>query len=77
MRAITAVEEIGIEIDRVILNDTGSNVLSLFQTNLTVMEIPPVETTGPNSYWGWSNPVSVETANGVLNLQTLTIELQL
>jgi hypothetical protein len=51
--------------------------MSLFQPDLTAMGIPPRGSSGPNSYGGWSNPVTIVTANGTVNRESLTVELQL
>jgi hypothetical protein len=76
MRAIPGFGATGGEIDRQLLNDTGSNTMSLFDSDLTPMGIQRVNA-GPNPYGAWSTPVPILTANGIVQRESLTIEIQL
>jgi hypothetical protein len=61
----------GGEIRLGLLNDTGSNTMSLKQSDLNAMHI----TTG--NYQGWTDPVPVTTANGRVTRDSLDLQVQL
>jgi hypothetical protein len=53
------------------MNDTGSGLLHLYDTDLTAMGI------NRNNYTAWGQPVRLWTASGVTQKQTLFVEVQL
>lgn len=76
MRGIPGFGAIGGEIRRQIVNDTGSNMMSLFDSDLIAMGIQRVNS-GPNPYLAWGIPMPILTANGIVNRDSLTIQIQL
>ncbi|KAM5457435.1 hypothetical protein MaudCBS49596_000630 [Microsporum audouinii] len=52
------------------LNDTGSNMLTVFDTDLIALAIPP-------TYGGFSSYVSMSTAGGQVQRQHIVVEVQL
>ncbi|KAM5436677.1 hypothetical protein McanMca71_001793 [Microsporum canis] len=52
------------------LNDTGSNMLTVFDTDLIALAIPP-------TYGGFGSYVSMSTAGGQVQRQHIVVEVQL
>jgi hypothetical protein len=61
----------GTEISSALLNDTGSNLMNILQSDLTAMGIRP------SSYRGYSPHVKITTANGTVRRRTLQLQIQL
>jgi hypothetical protein len=53
-----------------ILNDTGSNAMTVIPSDLTAMQIP-------DDHFSWLPDVTVRTANGRVTRRSLLIEIQL
>lgn len=52
------------------LNDTGSNTLTVFDTDIAALAIPPI-------YPGFGANVPITTASGTVRRQQITVEVQL
>ncbi|EGC47208.1 conserved hypothetical protein [Histoplasma capsulatum var. duboisii H88] len=52
------------------LNDTGSNALTVFDTDLVALAIPP-------TYMGFGGNTQITTAGGSVIRQQITVEIQL
>ncbi|EGD97710.1 hypothetical protein TESG_05111 [Trichophyton tonsurans CBS 112818] len=59
-----------ISIDVTLLNDTGSNTLTVFDTDITALGIPP-------TYMGYGADVLITTAGGTLRRRQISVEIQL
>ncbi|KAL1966567.1 hypothetical protein VTN77DRAFT_3978 [Rasamsonia byssochlamydoides] len=70
MRLIPNLGGTGAAVNVSILNDTGSTIQSVLQTDLAAMGLNP-------QYGGLGPPVVVQTANGPVNRQSIFVELQL
>ncbi|TPX24059.1 hypothetical protein DIZ76_013402 [Coccidioides immitis] len=57
-------------IDITMLNDTGSNTLTVFNTALLALAIPP-------DYLGFGANIPITTAGGMVRRQQITVEIQL
>ena len=53
-----------------VLNDTGSSLLTVFDTDLVALGIPSI-------YAGYGPQISINTAAGVVSRQSITVEVQL
>lgn len=52
------------------LNDTGSNILTVFDSDLVALSIP-------QTYMGFGANVPITTAGGLVKRQQITVEIQL
>ncbi|OAL75712.1 hypothetical protein A7D00_1312 [Trichophyton violaceum] len=57
-------------IDVTLLNDTGSNTMTVFDTDITALGIPP-------TYMGYGADVLITTAGGTLRRRQISVEIQL
>ncbi|WEW56265.1 hypothetical protein PRK78_001707 [Emydomyces testavorans] len=57
-------------IDITMLNDTGSNTMTIFDTDLTALSIPP-------TYRGFGVNIPVATAVGIVLRQQISVEIQM
>ncbi|KAL2359239.1 hypothetical protein RJZ56_007915 [Blastomyces dermatitidis] len=70
IRPIPGLLSSSLSITVTMLNDTGSDVLTVFDTDLTALAIPP-------TYEGFGTYVSVSTPNGIIIRQQVIVDIQL
>ncbi|OJD27481.1 hypothetical protein ACJ73_01120 [Blastomyces percursus] len=70
IRPVSGLLSPAFSIDVTMLNDTGSNTLTIFDTDLLALAIP-------STYMGFGANVPITTAAGIIWRQQITVEIQL